>query len=844
MEDTLKLICLSFLSVSIFYNRITESPNHTRPRYHGEPLDFVTPTNFVGNSLASWAIFSDATRYDIALSKHFSTIRIPPRRLSLSLDSESLDKSPSIARLITNESGRRLGNNILNIDNSRRGKGSPASSDNQFQKLSKAGYSGTKAWQSSAVNGALNGAASRNEKSSSSGSTATTSATTTALKAAAALDAASSSEPTSKKSFQESKSPQTVEVKPQSNQQHRSSSPYIKQLSSPLSRPALQRAADSKKEKRSLKSFFRFSSSNKQQSASGNKKSANSAGLRRQSELNDSRSSLTSANHSNQNQDRAVENLVVRSAKLPTGFAASSESARSPKTAKIIDSRARTDQTNSQLVQSFSQPLNGKPQHPKPTNPKSSNPKSPNSSPSYDRFHLNITANNSPNHSGQQPAANQTISSASSFLPSSQSSFSFLSDYSANKNQTAKPTTSSKLISTSDDAKYQFNRDKISFDSSTSSNRTVADSVGKPGRLPDYTGEPFSKTVSTTVNNETPKSTSGNCLTTNCLKCGDRFAAKNSMSNGSNAAAAAAAMHQQNADAYQHLSQLSAQQLNQLIAMDQAFQANNTPNSTHSNGTNNTVHDSESSEQFRRRLLCRKCRPNRTGIVQHSHNSNSKFARNLHANPRYGWNVLKEYSKGSIKRLKRHQKRLTSYARAMRKQYNSGSSGGGLTSGDLSDSAHQAALANMVLSAMNTNKLSNLNGSPLQQSSNFCKECYLEKMMLSQQANNGLIGDYPPANKSPVCLSCYGNNPLSLMNPAPNSFDLPHNPKGDYVDGAFVDRFFDVEQWRNKLRKERLRRKERNVLMVVSSIAIIVFIGISYFGTILFLRLTRLQNEE
>lgn len=844
MEDTLKLICLSFLSVSIFYNRITEShptplPRRTARLCNSNELRGQF-SGFVGHLLGC-----NALRHRIIQT--FSTIRIPPRRLSLSLDSESLDKSPSIARLITNESGRRLGNNILNIDNSRRGKGSPASSDNQFQKLSKAGYSGIKAWQSSAVNGALNGAASRNEKSSSSGSTATTSATT-ALKAAAALDAASSSEPTSKKSFQESKSPQTVEVKPQSNQQHRSSSPYIKQLSSPLSRPALQRAADSKKEKRSLKSFFRFSSSNKQQSASGNKKSANSAGLRRQSELNDSRSSLTSANHSNQNQDRAVENLVVRSAKLPTGFAASSESARSPKSAKIIDSRARTDQTNSQSVQhqSSSQPLNGKPQHPKPTNPKSSNPKSPNSSPSYDRFHLNITANNSPNHSGQQPAANQTISSASSFLPSSQSSFSFLSDYSANKNQTAKPTTSSKLISTSDDAKYQFNRDKISFDSSTSSNRTVADSVGKPGRLPDYTGEPFSKTVSTTVNNETPKSTSGNCLTTNCLKCGDRFAAKNSMSNGSNAAAAAAAaaMHQQNADAYQHLSQLSAQQLNQLIAMDQAFQANNTPNSTHSNGTNNTVHDSESSEQFRRRLLCRKCRPNRTGIVQHSHNSNSKFARNLHANPRYGWNVLKEYSKGSIKRLKRHQKRLTSYARAMRKQYNSGSSGGGLTSGDLSDSAHQAALANMVLSAMNTNKLSNLNGSPLQQSSNFCKECYLEKMMLSQQANNGLIGDYPPANKSPVCLSCYGNNPLSLMNPAPNSFDLPHNPKGDYVDGAFVDRFFDVEQWRNKLRKERLRRKERNVLMVVSSIAIIVFIGISYFGTILFLRLTRLQNEE
>lgn len=300
------------------------------------------------------------------------------------------------------------------------------------------------------MNGALNGAAFRNEKSASSGSSAATTSATTPLKAAAALDAASSSEPTSKKTFQESKSPQTVEVKPQSNQQHRSSSPFIKQLSSPRSanRPTPQRAADSKKEKRSLKSFFRFSSSNKQQSASGNKKSANSLGLRRQSELNDSRSSLTSANNSNQNQDRAVENLVVRSAKLQAGFAVSSESARSPKSAKTTSthSRARTDETSSHSVQhnSANQPsaLNGghsKPQHP----PKPTNLKSTNSSPSYDRFHLNIisTSNHSPSHSqsGQHsreaPAANQTISSASSFLPSTQSSFSFLSDYSVNKNQ-------------------------------------------------------------------------------------------------------------------------------------------------------------------------------------------------------------------------------------------------------------------------------------------------------------------------------------------------------------------------------------------------------------------------
>lgn len=732
-------------------------------------------------------------------------------------ESSVYDKSSLIAKLITNETGSKLGNNILNIDNSRTKKSTLVNS-NQLSKLSNTENSALQLNNGNNLNGA---SCFRNDKSS-------LNKTTTPFEKTAFSSTKQTSN--SKFFFQES-----VERRPQLNQQQNSSSDIIKQFasfSSSSTNPHLDQPVDLKKEKKSFKNFFKFSS-NKQQSSNNN-----STNLKRQSELSDSKSSLTSAN-----QDRVVDSLIVNDLVEPTnllpksGYTVSIESAKFAKTTST-DAKSRTDEISSLLVQHNSLPTNQQSTVNKLDN---KNLKSIDST--YNSFQttklLNKTStvNNSLNHSENSAHLKEEnrSSTASSILPSSQSSFlSNHHNYSLNNKNQTHHLSNSKI---NENQKFQFNKE--SFDS-TDSSEQIVNNLSTHHHTSDYADpQQFTKTVST--NNQVK-------LNLNCLNCGDQLKDhhnfKNSMSNASNPAAAAAAA-MQNSDAYQHLSQLSAQQLNQLI-MDQAFMPQNTSNSTHSNSLSNhgaTNHDSESSEQFRR-LLCRKCRPNRTGIMQHSHNSNSKFARNLHTgamNQKYGWNALKEYSKGSIKRLKRHQKRLTGYARAMRKQYN-GSGSSALASGDLSDSAHQAALANMVLNAMNTNKLNNLNNSP-----NFCKECYLEKML--QQSNNGLINnDYQIPNKNvPPCLSCYNNlnNALSMINTQSNFEPLAHNQKSnDFVDNALVDRFWDVEQWRNKLRKERLRKKERNVLMIVSSIAIIVFIGISYFGTILFLRLTRLQNEE
>lgn len=771
---------------------------------------------------------------------------------------------------LESEGNRKFGNNILNIDNSK--NKSTSLINNRLNKCND--YSSKTALNNGITKyDKLNGASdlkadnfdTTSIKKVSSSLLNTTLSTNASTKHTSNQQTSSGS---GKKvlntavALHEETSPQLFECKPQSSQQQYNSS---SKLSSSLSKNQLNSKVGSKK--RSLKSFFKFSSSSKKKSSklkssSSTNKSTNLKNLKLQTDLNLSRSSLTN------NQDCAVDSFIVDTfidpAKLPqTSVTVSSESADAFLKTKKNDSKLNTNETSVLFVQNSSiNKLNNF--YPNKLNNKIS------------------TTNNSPNYSHNSQPSIKENSSTSSILPFSQSSLSSspnsnLNNYSSN----IKPSklassnfTNTKTLSATENPKYQFDLLKKSFDSASSehivnhlSNHNLSDLSASEHLL--------TKTASsaTTKLNQQNSKIKKNLPSFDCLNCGDHLNqldnlnynfAKNSMSNGSNAAAAAIQM-QQNADAY--LSQLSAQQLNQLI-MDQAFiPQNNTSNSTqsnslsnHGNGTNNTVFDSESSEQFKR-LLCRKCRPNRTGIVQHSHNSGSKFARNLHnsamnMHPRNGWSAIKDLSKGSIKRLKRHQKRLTSYARAMRKHHlnNSGSSGG-LTSGDLSDNVHQAALANMVINAMNTNKLNGYNNS----SSNFCKECYLERI-LTHQNNGGLVNDYQQPNKNTTCLSCYNNlnNAFSMLN-SPN-YDLPppapplptQKLTSSYKSDTFldpIDRFwdvkkFDVESWRNKLHKERLRKKERNVLMVVSSIAIVVFIGISYFGTILFLRLTRLQNEE
>lgn len=80
----------------------------------------------------------------------------------------------------------------------------------------------------------------------------------------------------------------------------------------------------------------------------------------------------------------------------------------------------------------------------------------------------------------------------------------------------------------------------------------------------------------------------------------------------------------------------------------------------------------------------------------------------------------------------------------------------------------------------------------------------------------------------------------SLINPISNRHrtwkEKQFNSSGIYRDY----RYWDVDEWRAQLKKERAKRKERAALMAVSALGIIIFICVSYFGTLLFLRITKL----
>jgi amino acid permease len=53
-------------------------------------------------------------------------------------------------------------------------------------------------------------------------------------------------------------------------------------------------------------------------------------------------------------------------------------------------------------------------------------------------------------------------------------------------------------------------------------------------------------------------------------------------------------------------------------------------------------------------------------------------------------------------------------------------------------------------------------------------------------------------------------------------------------------RFWDIDEWREQMKRDRAKKSERRALMTVSALGIIVFICVSYFGTLLFLRITKL----
>ena len=53
-------------------------------------------------------------------------------------------------------------------------------------------------------------------------------------------------------------------------------------------------------------------------------------------------------------------------------------------------------------------------------------------------------------------------------------------------------------------------------------------------------------------------------------------------------------------------------------------------------------------------------------------------------------------------------------------------------------------------------------------------------------------------------------------------------------------RFWDIDEWREQVKRDQAKKRERRSLIIVSAFGIIVFICVSYFGTLLFLRVTKL----
>jgi hypothetical protein len=56
-------------------------------------------------------------------------------------------------------------------------------------------------------------------------------------------------------------------------------------------------------------------------------------------------------------------------------------------------------------------------------------------------------------------------------------------------------------------------------------------------------------------------------------------------------------------------------------------------------------------------------------------------------------------------------------------------------------------------------------------------------------------------------------------------------------------RYWDVDEWRAQVRRQKAKKKERRALLTVCVVGIIVFIAVSYFGTLLFLRITKFPSS-
>lgn len=112
---------------------------------------------------------------------------------------------------------------------------------------------------------------------------------------------------------------------------------------------------------------------------------------------------------------------------------------------------------------------------------------------------------------------------------------------------------------------------------------------------------------------------------------------------------------------------------------------------------------------------------------------------------------------------------------------------------------------------------------------------------------NGTRGIHPCCHQGCVLSGC----PIEMKT---RSYDLNHHhptvvsnirssfqhPKDQAAIYHRNYRFWDVEEWRAQIKREKAKSKERKALMIVSAVGIIIFICVSYFGTLLFLRVTKL----
>lgn len=203
--------------------------------------------------------------------------------------------------------------------------------------------------------------------------------------------------------------------------------------------------------------------------------------------------------------------------------------------------------------------------------------------------------------------------------------------------------------------------------------------------------------------------------------------------------------------------------------------------------------------------------------------------------------MLRKAGKGSLKRLRDHHKRLRQQILLATQQAAANTVDGTVSQphhGNLAKPLSLHCPQCTTNSNMNSNHKHLLATANVNLNANrFCAEC-----SAAQSANNQFnskafwneaMGVAPAHPMFDIHLPIYS----SASSKAEQALD-PHRPSQP------PPLSWDVEQWRRKLRKQRLKRKERNILMVVLSVAILLFVGISYFGAILFIRTTRMHDAQ